>query len=37
MIELVVAGAADKVNVVATAFPLNVSVRNATEVGIFPM
>jgi hypothetical protein len=33
MIELVVAGAADKVNVVAEALPLNVSVKKATDVG----
>jgi len=32
-----VAGAADKVNAVVDPLPLNVSVKNATEVGSAPM
>ena len=37
MIELVFAGAADKVNAVVDPLPLNVSVKNAAENGSFPM
>jgi hypothetical protein len=36
-IELVEAGATDIVKTVVDPFPLNVSVRNATEVGWFPI
>jgi hypothetical protein len=36
-IELVPAGAADKLNAVVEPFPLNVSVRKATEVGFCPI
>ena len=36
-IELVPAGAADKVNAVVDPLPLKVSVKNATEVGCCPI
>jgi hypothetical protein len=36
-IELVPAGAADKVNAVVDPLPLKVSVRKATDVGSLPM